>query len=619
LNEVIPDNSTTYLESSLISTSNQDIDFAGLTSITDPLKSDGHVIRAQAREGGVGVNAPYLLVYLSQGQSFDIAVLNVTQGTLTTTFTIYEYALTPTEADSITDYTDLEIRMEASCNSGTCSAGGSRDTVQVSWVEFAVEDAPIIPPPVLDTVTVVNSTALEINFTAPVDLSNILSYDIRRFNGTDFQTIGNVLNGTNLSFTEGGLIQDTFYRYHVVSVGASDESLPSNEISQRTTVILFSARPDSNPGVRWVNAFGNPPCTDLATFECVNEQTRNDNDFIQTTALGTSNTDSDFMTLSDMNDPQRSDSHFLKYTVREAGVGTNPVEFNIELRQGATSIVNFTHTSLSTSYVLFAQELTQAQTDSITDYTDLEVTLLGSCDTGCTNQERERINVSWVAFEVEQVTAPAITNIDTLSSTSLRVNWSSEDLDAEVTDIIIQRENGTDFMNIANVSTSIFSYNDTGLESEKEIRYRLTGMIPSGFTIPSDPITGSTPPSSVNLVGNGTTVEPSANNSFTKEQKEIFSQTIEHYNVDSATIQLIIDDIDANQLNAYQVIDKINNGSYGSSQQLKNAGSLYGIKYLEDLDITVFLQGIYNEIITALGNSNGTGNNPEFGVEPTDQ
>ena len=71
----------------MISTSNQDIDFAGLTSITDPLKSDGHVIRAQAREGGVGVNAPYLLVYLSQGQSFDIAVLNVTQGTLTTTFT----------------------------------------------------------------------------------------------------------------------------------------------------------------------------------------------------------------------------------------------------------------------------------------------------------------------------------------------------------------------------------------------------------------------------------------------------------------------------------------------------------------------------------------------------
>jgi len=291
------------------------------------LKSDGHVLRTQAREGGLGVNAPYLLIYLSQGGTTDIAVLNVTQGTLTTTFTQYEYALTPAEADAITDYTDLEIRMEASCNSGTCSAGGSRDTVQVSWVEFAVLDDPVIPPPTLDTVTVVNSTALQIDWTAPVDLSNVLSYDIRRFNGTVFNTVGNVLNGTTLSFDDVGLIPDTFYTYHVVSKSASDESLPSNQVSQRTTVILFSSSPDSNIGVRWVNGLGDPPCSDLDTFECINENERDDGDFIQTTALGTSNSDIDSFTMSDMEDPLRSDSHFLKYTLRKAGVGTNPVDY----------------------------------------------------------------------------------------------------------------------------------------------------------------------------------------------------------------------------------------------------------------------------------------------------
>jgi hypothetical protein len=413
------------LESSLISTSNVDTDHAGLTAISDPLTDDGHVIRTQAREGGLGVNAPYLLIYLSQSGTTDIAVLNVTQGTLTTTFTEYEYALTPQEASQITDYSDLEIRMEASCESGTCNAGSSRDTVQVSWVEFAVLDDPIIPPATLDTVTVVNSTALQLDWTEPVDLSNILSYDIRRFNGTGFETIGNVLNGTT-TFTNTGLIADTFYRYHIVSVGSSDESLPSNEIGQRTTVILFSARPDSS-GVRWVNGLGNPPCSDILTHECVNESQRNDGDFIQTTGLGTSNSDIQEFTLSDIEDPLRSDSHFLKYTLRRADVGTNPVEFEIELRQGVTTIATFSHTSLPTTYVLFAQELTGIQTDAINDYSDLNLILTADCDAGCSNQQREKVNVSWVVFEIEQVSAPSITGIDTLSSSSLRLLWTSDD------------------------------------------------------------------------------------------------------------------------------------------------------------------------------------------------
>lgn len=553
---------------------------------------------------------------MNQGGVTLIATLNITQGTLTTTFTEYEYALTPAEADSITDYTDLEFRFEASCNPGTCNAGGNRDAVEVSWAEFAVLEDPIIPPPTLDTVTVVNSTSLEINFTAPVDLSNVLSYDIRRSNGTTFNTVGNILNGSTLSFVEGGLIADTFYTYHVVSVGSSFESLPSNTVSQRTTLILFSSSPDSNIGARWVNGLGNPPCSDLATFECINENERDDGDFVQSTALGTSNTDVDSFTMSDMEDPQRSDSHFLKYTLRRAGVGDNPVEFVIEFRQGATQIVNYTHTGLTTNYIIFQQELTATQADSITDYNDLEIEITASCNAGCSNQERERVNVSFIIFEIEQVTTESISLIDTISSSSLRISWEGDEVDPEISDIIIQRENVTDFLNIATVS-GVSTFDDTGLDSNKIIKYRLIGMLTSGFSKPSNEFSGATPPSSAEINGNGTIIEPGSTNTFSLLEKQIFTNTIQHYNITTSELGLIFTDIDTNELNLYQIIDKMNNGSYSSSQGMTNAGAFYGTKYLIFLDVNDFIGNVTNDVRLALGGSNGTGDNPNFAVEKT--
>jgi len=623
LNDVTP-NDSTFLSSILISSSNQDIDFIGLSSIADPLKSDGHVLRVQAKEDGLGVNAPFLLVDLiSAGTT--VATLNVPQGTLTTTFTQYELALTPSEADAITDYSLLEIRMVASCDAGTCSAGGSRDSVSVSWVEFAVLDAPVIPPPVLDTVTVVNSTALEINFTAPVDLSNILSYDIRRFNGTAFNTVGNVLNATTLSFVEGDLISDTFFTYHVVSKSASDESVPSNEVSQRTTVILFQASPDSNTGVRWLQGLGSPPCSDLATFECVNENLRFDGDFIQSIGLGDGGTDTDFMTLSDMDDPTRSDSHFLRYAVREAGVGTNPVGFEIELRQGVTVIVNYVHAQGSLTagnFVQFNRELTSVQADAIDDYSDLEITIRATCSVGCSNQPtaREKVNLSWIIFEIEQVSSPNIEGIDTITPSSLRLTWSSANVDPEITDIVIQRSNGTDFLNIANVTNSTITFDDLNLDENKIFKYRLRGMIQSGgFSTPSQIFTGATPPSTATINSNGTVIEPNANNSFDLETKQIFAFTIEHFNPTQNVVTIIFRDIDTNQLNVFQIIDKMNNGTYGSSQAIKNAGAFYGAKYIEFQNVNDFIGNVTTDTVLALGGSNGTGDNPLFNEATPEQ
>jgi len=589
----------------------------GLTTITDPLKSDGHVITVWAREEGLGVNNPFIDVILRQGAT-EIARLQIPQNTLTTTFTEYNYTLTATEADSISDYSILEYELFTECIG--CPAGGSRDQVSISYAVFSVLDALPVPPATLDTVSVINSTSLQINFTEPVDTSQVLSYNIERESGLGFNVVGNVPQGTT-TFDDSGLIADTFYTYRIVSVGASENSIPSNQVSQRTTVILSSARPDSNPSVRWVNGIGVPPCEDTSTFECVNEAVRDDGDFIQSTGIGSSNTDTDIMTLSDIDDPLRSDSHFLKYTLREAGVGTNPVGFTITLKQGVTTIASFTHAQGSITegaFIVYQQELSGAQSDSITDYSDLSVELEATCVTGCGNtpSEREKLNVSFVVFEIEQVSAPSIARIDTLTSTSLRLLWTSDDLDAEITDIIIQRENGTDFLNIGNVTIATFTFDDIGLAEQTVFKYRLKGMIPSGFSKEGTIFEGATPPSETTLNTQGAIIEPSVNNAFSVLERQEFAQSVEFYNLNKTTIRLIVDDMEINQLNAYESILKMINGTYDSSQGLKNAGAFYGTDYLEFSDVTQFLANIKDTIRNATGHTtegddnripNGTG------------
>ena len=178
----------------------------------------------------------------------------------------------------------------------------------------------------------------------------------------------------------------------------------NNPIAPGSTVPvpLQTANPDSDPTLRWVNGIGQTPCTDLDTFNCVDETFRDDNDYIQTIGLGKSNSDKQFYTLSDMSDPMTSSGHVLRYTITEADVGVNPVELDIILRQGETVIASFHHENLPTGFTLIEQTLSAAQADAITDYTDLELTLDGNCDNTCKNSpgNREKIQVSWIEFAI---------------------------------------------------------------------------------------------------------------------------------------------------------------------------------------------------------------------------
>jgi hypothetical protein len=98
----------------------------GLANVTDRSTNVGHIIRARARLAA-GTASDSFTVELMQG-----AVVKATLSTsnLDSTFRDYEYTLTGGQADSITDYTDLRLRVTYALFSGGPA------TCQVDTVTF---------------------------------------------------------------------------------------------------------------------------------------------------------------------------------------------------------------------------------------------------------------------------------------------------------------------------------------------------------------------------------------------------------------------------------------------------------------------------------------------------
>lgn len=96
---------------------NTEVYVARLTSLTDPVSSSGHVLRVRAgTDQAAGGNQIDLTAQLRQGYTNEgspgtlIATLtqaNISQGS----FTDYSVTLSGAEADSITDYTVLYVRI----------------------------------------------------------------------------------------------------------------------------------------------------------------------------------------------------------------------------------------------------------------------------------------------------------------------------------------------------------------------------------------------------------------------------------------------------------------------------------------------------------------------------
>jgi hypothetical protein len=101
------------------------------SSLTDPVSAASHVLRLRAKATGSG-GAEKWTVTIYQGASLIATAFSNTTVTRTN-FADYSYTLAAAEANAITNYADLRVRI--------VSAPGAAETIDVSFVEIEVPDA----------------------------------------------------------------------------------------------------------------------------------------------------------------------------------------------------------------------------------------------------------------------------------------------------------------------------------------------------------------------------------------------------------------------------------------------------------------------------------------------
>ena len=130
LNETSPDGTASEVTSTN-NGGNQTVEVK-LGPVTDPLSSTGHIISVYVKKTSSRSSA--MVFSLVQGTT---VLASSGSTTLTTTYTQYDYTLSGAEANSISDYTDLRIRVVFTDN-----AGGPPGTWNWSWAQLQVPDPP---------------------------------------------------------------------------------------------------------------------------------------------------------------------------------------------------------------------------------------------------------------------------------------------------------------------------------------------------------------------------------------------------------------------------------------------------------------------------------------------
>lgn len=107
-----------------------------LSAVLAPLINRGHVLRYRMSKGTLGGNQRGVTVELRQGTT---VIASNSHPDLTTLWIPGAILLTPEQAATITDYTDLRVRFIAT--GSTSGPAGSRRRVQVSWCQVRVPEA----------------------------------------------------------------------------------------------------------------------------------------------------------------------------------------------------------------------------------------------------------------------------------------------------------------------------------------------------------------------------------------------------------------------------------------------------------------------------------------------
>lgn len=104
-----------------------------LSSVNDPSSSSGHILRLRAKATGAS-GAEKWTVTLYQGATLIATAFSNTTVTRSA-FNAYSYTLTVAQANAITNYADLRVRIVTSASSG--------EYIDVSWIELEVPDVPV--------------------------------------------------------------------------------------------------------------------------------------------------------------------------------------------------------------------------------------------------------------------------------------------------------------------------------------------------------------------------------------------------------------------------------------------------------------------------------------------
>ncbi|MEX2159372.1 MAG: hypothetical protein WEB04_08220, partial [Dehalococcoidia bacterium] len=145
LDEVTADDATTEIQSSNDPIS--DPFEVQLSAVSDPSLSTGHILRYRVAQ--VGTKTATVDVALYQGATL---IASDIQQTLTTTYQTFTYTLSGAEADAITNYSDLRVRVTASA-----TGAGDLTTALATWIELEVPGLPTPTSAITPTNTPTNT------------------------------------------------------------------------------------------------------------------------------------------------------------------------------------------------------------------------------------------------------------------------------------------------------------------------------------------------------------------------------------------------------------------------------------------------------------------------------
>jgi len=172
-----------------------------------------------------------------------------------------------------------------------------------------------------------------------------------------------------------------------------------------------SSRPISLKGGGW----------EKGTFSDINEEQRNDQDYITSKLLSKNKRDIVRFNLEPIVNPGIKTGHVVSYTYKEDGLGVNAPHLEVTLQQNNKKIAAWTQSSpLPSSFTLATHELTEIEAKKITKYDKLVIKFKAKCDKTCTKQGKDSISISWaelkVSTDIQSVTNSQVQIYDDHSS-----------------------------------------------------------------------------------------------------------------------------------------------------------------------------------------------------------